>query len=178
MFLHRPQLGPSALHLSDAQRAKAKGAFLDSVMCSPHVTEELVSLPPDLRPGDQITDLFHPRFSFNSFDRKAKNAISLRRDELDALIAAYSTNAATVFIVVAASKPSDLTTFQLVSVAHVYRAGTLIHFPKLPSGVCTSRDALLGAIRLGISKATTLVDVVKIHVICLSLDGAKLILDA
>src|SRR5882762_3793996 len=68
MFPHRPQIGPSALRLSDVQRAKAKGAFLDSVMCSPHVSEELVSLPPDLRPGDRITDLFHSRFSFNSFD--------------------------------------------------------------------------------------------------------------
>src|SRR5882762_911595 len=178
MFPHRPQLGPSALCLSDIQRAKAKGAFLDSVMCFPHVTEELVSLPLDLRPGDRITDLFHPCFSFNSFDRKAKNAISLRRDELDALIAAHSTNASTVIIVVAASKPSDLITFQPVSVAHVYRAGTLIHFPKLPSGVCTSRDTLLGAIRLGISKATTLAGVTNIHVICPSLDGAKIILDA
>ena len=141
--------------LNDAQCAYLKGPLLDTEASLLNLTECFNPLDAEATPGCRLLDSFPDRISFHPCNRSSLNDRNTHLESLDRLCLEASSSSSTLVVVTDASAISPRN-MQAISAAHFWRLGHQVSSSKAPAGRTTAPDAELFAIRLGVSKATSM----------------------
>ena len=143
--------------LNDAQYAHLKGLLLDIEVSLLSLTKCFKLLDAETIPGCRLLDSFPNR--------------NTHLESLDCLCLEASSSSSTLVVVTDASAipPRNM---QAISAAHFWRLGHQVSSSKAPAGRTTAPDAELFAIRLGVSKATS-IDIERIILTTDSLGSAR-----
>ena len=157
--------------LNDTQYAHLKGPLLDTEAFLLSLTECFYSLDAKATPDCRLLDSFPDRILFYPCNCSSLNNRNTHLESLDRLCLEASSSSSTLVVVTDASviPPRNM---QAVSAAHFWRLGHQVSSFKAPAGRPTAPDAELFAIRLGVSKATSM-DIECIILITDSLGSAR-----
>ena len=148
-----------------------KGPLLDTEAFLLSLTEYFNSLNAEATLDCRLLDNFSDRISFYHCNRSSLNNCNTHLESLDHLCLKASSSSSTLVVVTDASviPPRNI---QAVSAAHFWRLGHQVSSSKTPAGRTTAPNAKLFAIRLGVSKATSM-DIERIILITDSLGSAR-----
>ena len=159
--------------LTNHQRSLTKGHIVDSNIKSYGIFPSFSPLDPEFLPGHHIINKFSNRFSFNLVNKKGKNHIKIRCQELDNLTLRCSSESNTAFVISDVSIKNDIAT----SVSHIHSVNQPLIKTVHHASFVTSTEAKLFAIRCGINQACSLDYINKIIVVTDSIHVAKKIFD-
>ena len=160
--------------LTNHQRSLTKGHIVDSNVKSYGIFPSFSPLDPEFLPGHRIIDIFSNRLSFNLVNKKEKNHIKIRCQELDDLTLHCSSKSNTTFVISDASIKNDIAT----SISHVHSVNQPLIKTVHHTSFITSTEAELFAIRCSINQACLLDHINKIIVVTNSIHVAKKIFDS
>ena len=160
--------------LTNRQRSLTKGHIVDSNVKSYGIFLSFSPLDPEFLPGHRIIDIFSNRLSFNLVNKKEKNHIKIRCQELDDLTLCCSSKSNTTFMISDASIKNNIAT----SISHVHSVNQPLIKTVHHASFITSTEAELFAIRCGINQACSLDHINKIIVVTNSIHVAKKIFDS
>jgi len=171
--IHKTYKAHNIGSLTNRQRSLTKGHIVDSNIKSYGIFPSFSPLDPEFLPGHHIIDKFSNRFSFNLVNKKGKNHIKIRGQELDNLTLRCSSESNTAFMISNASIKNDIATL----VSHIHSVNQPLIKTVHHASLVTSTKAELFAIRCGINQACSLDHINKIIVITDSIHTAKKIFD-
>ena len=157
--------------LNDAQCAHLKGSLLDTKASLLNLTEYFNPLDAETTPGCRLLDSFPDCISFHPCNRSSLNDRNTHLESLDYFCLEAFSSSSTLIIVTDASAipPRNM---QTIFAVHFWRLSHQMSSSKAPAGQTTALDTELFAIRLGISKATSM-DIEHIILIVDSLGSAR-----
>ena len=141
--------------LNDTQCTCLKGPLLDTEASLLNLTEYFNPLDAKAILGCRLLDSFPKHISFHSCNCSSLNNCNTHLESFDCLCLEASSSFSTLVVVTDASAipPRNM---QAISAAHFWRLGYQVSSSKAPAGRTTAPDAELFAIRLGVSKATSM----------------------
>ena len=162
--------------LTNQQRNITKGHIIDANVKSYGIFPSFDPLHQEFTPGNQLSDKFSDRFSFNLVNKKGKENNCAQ--ELDDLVL-HNSASSTALIITDASIENDITT----SVAHIHQTNVPLIKTVHHAVFVTSSEAELfamksSAMRCGINQACSKDNISKIIVITDSIHAAKLIFNS
>jgi len=170
-----PQPNPSNPHaigsLTNCQRNIAKGHIIDSKTKSYGIFPSFEPLHQEFTPGQQISDIFSNRFSFNLVNKKEKNINCAQ--ELNNLVLLNSSPSSAIIVFDTSIKDNIAT-----SIAHVHQAGSPLIKTIHHASFITSSEAELFTMRYSIDQVCHKDNISKIIVITDSMHSAKCIFDS
>jgi len=145
----------SLAFLNDTQCAYLKGPLLDTEASLLNLTERFNPLDAEATPGCSLLDSFSNHISFHPCNHSSLNDRNTHLKSLDCLCLEASSSSSTLVVVTNASviPPRNM---QAISATHFWRLGYQVSSSKAPASQTTAPDAELFAIRLGVSKATSM----------------------
>ena len=148
-----------------------KGPLLNTEASLLNLTECFNPLDAEATPGCRLLDSFPDRISFNPCNHSSLNDRNTHLESLDCLCLEASSSFSTLVIITDASAilPRNM---QAISTAHFWRLGYQVSSSKALASRTTASDAELFAIRLRVSKATSM-DIERIILITDSLSSAR-----
>ena len=157
--------------LNDVQCTCLKGPLLDTEASLLSLTECFNPLDAKTTPGCRLLDSFTNHISFYPCNRSSLNNRNTHLESLDHLCLEASSSPSTLVVATDTSViPSRC--MQAISAVHIWNLGQQVTFSKALAGRTTASDAELFAIRLGVSKATS-IDIEHIILITDSLGSAR-----
>ena len=161
----------SLVLLNNAQCTCLKGPLLDTKMSLLSLTKHFNPLDAETTPDYRLLNSFPECISFYPCNCSSLNDHNAHLESLDCLCLETSSFSSTLVVVTDASAipPRSI---QAVSAAHFWRLGYQMLSSKASAGRTTASDAKLFAIRLDVSKATSM-DIEHIILITDSLGSAR-----
>ena len=149
-----------------------KGPLLDTEASLLNFTERFNPLDAEATPGCRLLDSFPDRILFHPCNHSSLNNRNTHLESLDRLCLEASSSFSSTPIVVTDTSAISSRNMQAISAAHFWRLGHQVLSSKTPASRTTALDAELFAIRLGVSKATSM-DIEHIILITDSLGSAR-----
>ena len=159
--------------LTNCQRSLTKGHLIDSSIKSYRIFPSFSSLDPEFFPGRRIIDNFSNCFSFNLVNKKDKNPIKTRGQELDEMVLQNSSSSHSAIMITDASIKNDIA----MSISHIHSANQLLIKSVHHVSFVMTTEAELFAIRSSINQACSINNVSKIIIVTDSIHVAKKIFD-
>jgi len=162
--------------LNDTHCTCLKGPLLDTKVSLLNLTEHFNPLDAEATLVCRLLDSFSECILFYHCNRSSLNDCNTHLESLDRLCLETSSSSSTLVVVTNASAipPRNM---QAISAAHFWRLCYQVLSSKAPAGRTTAPDAELFAIRLGVSKATSM-DIECIILITDSLDSVRRSVDS